>query len=271
VRDALERLLAHDPAVRLELGPEGVHQARVATRRLRADLRTLRPLLDADVVEPLREELAWVGACLGEVRDLDVLAVEVRDAAARVAEPLDLPAILTLIDRHRADAQRALIEAMSSERYAALLRRLEGAAAVPPLQADISPLRPVKPLARRLLRKSWKRLQRLADGVDDASPAEAWHEIRKKAKGTRYAGELLEPFLGKDAARLADAAKQVQDELGRANDAINARRWLREHAITPASAYVAGRLDPVFDTGGGDVHRRWPQTWRPVVQAAKRI
>ena len=42
------RLIRHDPVVRLDVDPEGVHQARVATRRLRSDLRTFRPLLDEE-------------------------------------------------------------------------------------------------------------------------------------------------------------------------------------------------------------------------------
>ena len=40
------RLIANDPGVRLGKDPESVHQARVATRRLRSDLRTFRPILD---------------------------------------------------------------------------------------------------------------------------------------------------------------------------------------------------------------------------------
>src|SRR5436305_14018460 len=42
----VSRLLRHDPGVRVGDDPEDVHQARVATRRLRADLRTFRGLLD---------------------------------------------------------------------------------------------------------------------------------------------------------------------------------------------------------------------------------
>lgn len=34
--------------MRLDTDPEGVHQARVATRRLRSDLRTFRPLVDPE-------------------------------------------------------------------------------------------------------------------------------------------------------------------------------------------------------------------------------
>ena len=47
IRNALAgsvaRLIAHDPGVRLGDDPEDVHQARVAMRRLRSDLRTSTP------------------------------------------------------------------------------------------------------------------------------------------------------------------------------------------------------------------------------------
>ena len=71
-------LIAHDPATRLGADPEELHQARVATRRLRAVLRAVRPLLDPDWTESLRAELAWVGDALGPVRDLDVLLERLR-------------------------------------------------------------------------------------------------------------------------------------------------------------------------------------------------
>ena len=67
------RLLAHDPGVRLGDDPEDVHQARVATRRLRSDLRTFRDLLDADWAQGLRDRLKVVAGALGAVRDADVL------------------------------------------------------------------------------------------------------------------------------------------------------------------------------------------------------
>ena len=46
IADGVTRLIRHDPVVRMDNDPEGVHQARVATRRLRSDLRTLRSALD---------------------------------------------------------------------------------------------------------------------------------------------------------------------------------------------------------------------------------
>jgi CHAD domain-containing protein len=39
IADGVCRLLRHDPIVSVDTDPEGVHQARVATRRMRSDLR----------------------------------------------------------------------------------------------------------------------------------------------------------------------------------------------------------------------------------------
>ena len=50
IAGSVQRLIAHDAGVRLGDDPEFVHQARVATRRLRSDLRTFRSLLDAEWV-----------------------------------------------------------------------------------------------------------------------------------------------------------------------------------------------------------------------------
>ena len=71
-------LLAHDPGTRLGGDPEELHQARVATRRLRAVLRAAEPLLDPDWTQALRTELSWLAEALGPVRDLDVLLERLR-------------------------------------------------------------------------------------------------------------------------------------------------------------------------------------------------
>ena len=74
------RLLTHDPGVRLGEDPEAVHQARVATRRLRSDLRTFADVLDTAWSDPLRDELRTIGHALGDVRDLDVLLGHLEEA-----------------------------------------------------------------------------------------------------------------------------------------------------------------------------------------------
>ncbi len=70
---AVDRIMRHDPGVRIGDDPEDVHQARVGTRRLRSDLRTFSSLLDEEWLASLRDELRWLAGALGEVRDDDVL------------------------------------------------------------------------------------------------------------------------------------------------------------------------------------------------------
>src|SRR5215218_8085854 len=69
ITSSVLRLLEHDIGVRLGDDAEDVHQARVATRRLRSDLRTYGHLLDREWAAGLREALKGVADALGAVRD----------------------------------------------------------------------------------------------------------------------------------------------------------------------------------------------------------
>ena len=62
VATATARLIAHDPVVRIGTDPEGVHQARVATRRLRSDLRTFGTVVDPEWDVLIARRAAVVGA-----------------------------------------------------------------------------------------------------------------------------------------------------------------------------------------------------------------
>ncbi|MDQ1356401.1 MAG: hypothetical protein QOG44_774 [Acidimicrobiaceae bacterium] len=129
------RMIRHDPGVRLGDDPEHVHQARVGTRRLRSDLRTFWRLLDPDWAGPVRAELGWLAAILGEVRDADVLTGRFR-GQIRSLDGVDAKAAAALLRRlaiQREEARIRLLVALDSDRYLALLENLSHAAARPPL------------------------------------------------------------------------------------------------------------------------------------------
>jgi CHAD domain-containing protein len=268
--DGRTQLLDHDPGVRARLGAEHVHQARVATRRLRANLRTLRPLLDRHVVEELRGELKWAGAALGSVRDLDVLAGEL-ERVSRQTDGIEATALLSVLDRERAQESDQLADSMASDRWADLLRRLDFTSRVPPLAADVAPSAPARTHARRLLRRSWRRLERRASAATAQGTVELWHETRKAAKSTRYASEMFEPLLGKRARVLARRSKQIQTTLGLQQDALTALAWLRQRAAVAQSAYAAGRLEEEFAAHQPDLDRGWRAVWHDARSAAARI
>jgi CHAD domain-containing protein len=124
------RLVAHDLGVRLDEDPEDVHQARVATRRLRSDLRTFRAFLPDDWGTRTRGELGWLAEVLGKARDADVLLERLQGQIASLDERDAGPAA-RLMGRLVAERNRARVEMMTafeSERYSALLDALAAAA-----------------------------------------------------------------------------------------------------------------------------------------------
>lgn len=87
VTRSVAQILRHDPGVRLGEDPEDVHQLRVGARRLRSDLGTFSPLLQPNLVHPWRDELRWLGASAGAVRDMGVLTERLRAQFRLLPEP----------------------------------------------------------------------------------------------------------------------------------------------------------------------------------------
>lgn len=196
---------------------DAVHQMRVTVRRLRSVLATYRPLLATEQTEPLRAELKWLAALLGDVRDAEVLRKRLtRWAAEHGPGPTGVDALRAALAERQAQGRARLLPELDSDRYRALIAALAGG---PPLsEAD-----PGEKALRKRLRRSWRRLVAAVDAADEAADADErrrrLHEVRKKAKRVRYAAESSREVFGKDAERLAEAAKSVQSTLGDLNDA----------------------------------------------------
>ena len=224
------RLIRHDSVVRLDEDPEGVHQARVATRRLRSDLRTFGPLVDEKWSSDLRDELGWLARILGDVRDGDVLLARLRQRAAELPDVGERAApVLDSLQASRDAAQIALLDALRSDRYAGLLDRLVDAANTPALaQAAAEPAVEAIPA---LVRRPWHRLSKRAKALGDTPTDARLHEVRIRTKRVRYAAEAAAPVAGKQARAFAHAAAELQDVLGDLNDAVVAARWLSGWAV----------------------------------------
>lgn len=68
----LQKFHEQNPGIERDLDTEFVHQARVATRRMRSCLRLFRNAVPLSTGAFLAAELKWLGGLLGAVRDLDV-------------------------------------------------------------------------------------------------------------------------------------------------------------------------------------------------------
>ncbi len=278
LRADVSRMLRHDPLVRLRIGlPDGdtaVHQMRVGCRRLRSDLRTFRPLLDSAWVGRLRAELSWIAEVLGAARDAEVLRARLRrTAGVDPLAPLDDAAIARIDAELAARHEEALTEldaAMRGGRYVALLDALVAASASPKLTPSRAAL-PARDLLPRLVAKPWRQLAYGADGVtgagdlDPTAPDAEWHEVRIRAKRTRYAAEAVAGPLGGPAAQFARAVTGVQNLLGEHQDAVVASEtWLSIAQSDPDDhtlAVTAGRLVERERATVRRVRAEFPAAW----------
>jgi CHAD domain-containing protein len=258
------RLLQHDAGVRLGEDLEDVHQARVATRRMRSDLRTFRDVVDPEWDATLREELGWLGAELGTVRDLDVQLERLRGRVAALPEQ-DRPVgerFVEMLAQQRASAREHLLESMRSDRYVSLLDGLVAAAREPAMVPGTSSAPAVMALGA-VMERPWKHLRGALDGLGDDAPDADLHLGRIRTKRARYAAEAVESVFGKRAASFAREAAALQDVLGEHQDAVVAQVWLRTRAAGSARrAFVAGELAMLERRAAAAARGRWRPIWK---------
>jgi CHAD domain-containing protein len=265
---SVTRLLRHDPGVRIGIDAEDVHQARVATRRLRSDLRTFRPILDQAWAEGLRDDLRWLGGELGGVRDAEVLRDRLRAAALTLPAPdrhSALSVVAPLVSQVRS-ARRHLLTAIETDRYLDVIDHLVAAARAPVLaEMAASEAREVLP---GLVRKPWKSLKAGAAACRGSVPDEQLHDLRIRAKRCRYAAEAAAAATGKYAARFAREVAALQEVLGELHDAVVAETWLRERSTAPriheTALFAAGELVALQRDAAERAREGWPAVWKRV-------
>jgi CHAD domain-containing protein len=262
VAQSVAALLYHDPLVRTSGDPEAVHQARVATRKLRSHLRTFGPLLDQEWTDPLRSELGWLALSLGAVRDQEVMLDRLRERAKSLPAN-DLRSALALLHLLEVDIEglrKKLLADLDSERYVDLLERLVAAAHAPATLPDADqPAVSVLPL---LATGPWRRLRSAVRSLPDPPADLELHRIRILAKRARYAAEAVAPVVGAGAVSFARNAAKLQTVLGEHQDSVTAQAWLRGTRISGRRAFVAGELIAMEHVAAEEARKKWPKVWK---------
>ncbi|HSS60142.1 MAG TPA: CHAD domain-containing protein, partial [Candidatus Limnocylindrales bacterium] len=254
-------LLHHDPLVRTGRDPEAVHQARVATRKLRSNLRTFAPLLDVEWTEPLRSELGWLALSLGAVRDREVLLDRLRQRTHSLPanDQRSANALLQLLEKEIGALRSKLKDDLDSQRYVDLLENLVAAAHLPATQPEAE--QPAAAALPALASTPWRRLRSAVRGLPDTPTDPELHRIRILAKRARYAAEAVEPVVGQAAAAFAKAAARLQTILGEHQDSVTAQAWLRAARVSGRRAFVAGELIALEGIDANTARAKWRKAW----------
>ena len=266
----LRDILLHDPGTRVGKDPEELHQMRVGIRRFRALLRASRVLLEPEWYASLQEELRWLGAVLGTVRDQDVLLEQLYTEAHVLppAERKTFERLLTTFETHRSQARRQLLDTLRSDRYLDLLGRLEWAAQAPALrEAPESSLMHLATQEFKELVKAGKH------GHGDPSDHEL-HQLRIRTKRTRYAAELALETMGKPAIRFVRQTKRNQDILGDHQDAVVTEERLRQLLQTTRgvkTAFAIGQIVERLRARRRRTKAMFPREWAKLKKRGREV
>ncbi len=222
-RNCIGHFTSNVPGIEGPRPGEFLHQARIALRRLRSALRSVRPP-EAEAIR-LRKEAKWLAGALGEARDWDVFIDALRpiaQAAAETAEGRDLSRVLAAARRNRVHARKVARETLRSARLDALLADLVRWMDSP------CPFNPPEPALREFVAREvgrrHKHLMRLSGALAHGTPQER-HATRVAAKRLRYFADYFGPLLdAKAAKRYLRELADLQEALGILNDLANAKR-----------------------------------------------
>lgn len=223
-----EQLLANQAVAEAARDTEGVHQMRVALRRLRTALAVLKRELALPALQAFDDDAKWLARLLGAARDWDVF---VTDTLAGPAEALgaavDFDALRQAVAPHREAAYAALRDAFGSERYNRFHLSLQRWISSRGWRNELAgqPLvvlvedgaafsgRVLGRLHRKVLRQG-RHFARL--------PPEARHDVRLGLKKLRYAVEFFQELHGtkSEAKKYIQCIARLQDTLGHQNDAL---------------------------------------------------
>jgi len=230
------------PGTIADVDSEFLHDYRVAVRRSRALMRELKGVFPVEQLTRFRVELRWLQQVTGPARDLDVYVLEFDALRSGLAEPTrsELEPLLRVLRDRRAIAHREMVRELRSERAAQLRAgwpAFLGELVALPSDGRPDAPRPIGELAGERIAKVYRRMVKMGRAIDDTSPPESLHELRKQGKELRYVLELLGLALhpGDVVKPLVRALKALQDTLGRHQDRevqIATLRSFRDDVLT---------------------------------------
>jgi triphosphatase len=258
---------------------EGLHQARVSIRRLRAAISLFAELLRDEQTDGIKRELKWLTGEFGPAREADVFIERVVEPIVEVGH--NAPGVSKLKDHviKNRNAQFARAQsAVDSARFRALAFEvatwietgdwINGSA-----KKALSGKGTIAETAAEQMNRRWKKLVKRGKHIDALDPQQR-HRLRIAAKKLRYASQFFaDVFPGKRAARrrkqFLAGLKALQTYLGDLNDiAVNKRL---SASLVSASAANEGLDDQVWEAfAAGRLYGREEGRVSSVMNAATR-
>jgi len=221
---------------------EFLHDFRVAVRRTRSALSLLKQTIPAGALGHFGAEFSWLGKVTGPVRDLDVylLAIDDYDAALPAQMRGSLEAFRTHLSKQHRRESLKLAKALQSDRFKTMMDEWRDFLSRPHHWRSLgasSADEPIKALADARIWKTFRTMESQGRQLNEDSPADAFHNLRKRAKKMRYALEFFRSlYPDAEIKPLIKELKAVQQVLGDYQDFEVQAQTLEAHAAAMTRA-----------------------------------
>ncbi len=225
---------------------EGVHQMRVALRRLRSCLSLYEPLIPKKIHRKLRKQLKWITCLLGVARDWDVFALTLQQILEQSSQSSlnykALKALQITVAKLQEKAYVTVRKALRSSRYTRMLlllgqwlnqrfwrKKLE----VDHLQ---NLEHPAREFANQVLEEHYQHVYQQGKDFTRLSPSQRHAlriSIKKMGYGTRFFSTL---YSSQTHHIFSKKLSQLQDELGILNDGRVAAQLLNQLDLSKNSS-----------------------------------
>ena len=251
-QECITHLESNRDIVLKEADIEGVHQMRVALRRLRSAFSLFKECLNAEESSLILTEVKWLANKLGNVRDLDVL---ITDTIPLVSDYSNNHNGILILSEQARKARRVAIkdlqEAIMSQRYHRLLLTLSSWLESERWMEQHKHADNFNLLkfSKRVFNKFHKRLMKGQLRFQGMRPEER-HKVRITAKKLRYAMEFFyNLYPSKKIGIFIKKLSKLQDSLGRMNDISVTGVLLKSISKTnPCSSL--DEVIPIFESWG---------------------
>ena len=268
----LNRFCENIPGVISDIDTEFVHQARVATRRMRSTLRLFCDAVPLSTGAYFKRELKWLGEMFGAVRDVDVFLLNLNAFEHQIGRfPAKRKAVLNdWIEKHRRAPLKSLIKAIDSQRYVNFERRLRRF-----IEGEL-PVRPRSPLALKLVSEvapviitdKFNAVIKQGMTVIKKPKLKEFHGLRIQMKRLRYACEFMAPAYAGALEPFIERTVEIQDCLGEIQDTVFTREFIdylfddwKGKLVNPELVFILGEIYQLQVEIANDRQKKFSKIW----------
>ena len=222
IQSDMARVSAWEPIAFDGKDIEGVHQMRVALRRMRSAFTVFRPAIPKKISTDISQEMRWAAHQLDHARDIDVYIDENLTNHGK-KQPHGGKRMLKLARKDKKNTYDQVRKFIHGRRYNRLKKQVTNWVDNREWRDELSKKerrslgRKVKPFAAQVLENH--RTQVLTTGKNiQALDDDALHQLRIDCKKLRYATEFFSPVFGKSMTAFTKQLKELQDILGILHD-----------------------------------------------------